>query len=411
MDVRALLFGSKLRIAVTVLAGLGLAVGGAFAAGLLGVPAVESVENRFGDVNESVTEVETDLTINNPNPIGANLGGVRIDYSVAMNDVTMATGEKRGVSIGSGTSTTNLTTDLQNDRIPAWWVSHVNGWESSDLAVDATVTSSTLGRSVSFQPANRDVDTDVLGQFNSSEAQDVDANAPLVSDPILVIEERNASWGEATSQETPIDLTFDVHNPKSAPVTISSVGYDITMNDVDVGDGETEETVTIPPGETREVAFPTTIRTQALDDWWVSHLRNHQVTNLTIDFYAEIQPPGTGEPVRVPLDGMTYEKTIETDIFGSKAESDTGDSADGGESGDETTTESDGDQTTGDGEQTTSDGETTTTEDGPSTTATTSDDDDRTTTTTTTTSSGDDDDDTTTTTEDDGLLSREPLPQ
>jgi|AntRauMinimDraft_4_1070384.scaffolds.fasta_scaffold00059_27 LEA14-like dessication related protein len=396
MDARALLFGSKLRIAVTVVAGLALAGGGAFAAGFLGVPAVESVDNRFGDVNESVSEVETDLTIDNPNPVGANLGGVRVNYSVAMNDVTMATGEKRGVSVASGTSTTNLTTDLRNDRIPAWWVSHVNSGESSDLAVDATVTSSTLGRSMSFQPANRDVDTDVLGQFNSSEDQEIDANAPLVSDPVLVIEERNASWGEATSQETPIDLTFDVHNPKASPVVVSSIGYDITMNDVDVGDGETAETVTIPGGETREVVFPTTIRTQSLDDWWVSHLRNDQVTNLTIDFYAEIQPPGSDESYRVPLNGMTYEKTIETDLFGNKGESADGDAGTGSDA--ETTTTSGDEQTTSSDDEsattttTTDDGETTTTDDGGDTTTT-----------------SDGGDDTTTTTEDDGLLAREPL--
>jgi LEA14-like dessication related protein len=267
-------------------------------------------------------------------------------------------------------------------------VSHVNRGEASDLAVDATVKASRLGRSVSFQPANRDIDTDILGQFNSSEDQEVDANAPLVSDPVLVIEERNASWGEATSQKTPIDLTFDVHNPKSSPVVVSSIGYDITMNDVDVGAGETEETVTIPPGETREVAFPTTIRTQALDDWWVSHLQNDQVTNLTIDFYAEIQPPGSEGSIRVPLDGMTYEHTIETDLFGTKNAS-TGGTDDGGS--DDQTTTSEG--------QTTSDGD--------STTTTTSDDGETSTTTTTTTT--DDGDDTTTTTEDDGLLAREPL--
>jgi LEA14-like dessication related protein len=391
MDVRALLFGSKLRIAVTVVAGLALAGGGAFAAGFLGVPAVDGVENHFGDVNESVSEVETTLTVDNPNPVGASLGGVRVNYSVAMNDVTMATGEKRGVGIGSGTSTVNLTTDLQNDRIPAWWVSHVNRGESTDLAVDATVTSSTLGQSASFQPANEAIETDILGQFNSSEDQDVDANAPVVSDPVLIIEERNASWGQATSQETPIDLTFDVYNPKSEPVVISSVGYNITMNEVDVGDGETEETVTIPPGETREVAFPTTIQTQTLDDWWVTHLQNDQVTNLTIDFYADIQPPGSGESIRVPLDGATYEKTIETDVFGTKDDAPSGD-----ESGNETTT-----TTTSESNQTTTSGEddTTTTSDGDDTTTTTSDGGD----TTTTTSDGGNE----TTTTDDGVLARE----
>jgi len=388
-DVRALLFGSKLRAAATVLFGLAVVGGGAFAAGVLGVPAVVDVDNEFGDVNESVTEVETALTVHNPNPVGARLGGVRVNYSVAMNDVTVAGGEKRGVGVGAGNSTVNLTTALRNDRIPAWWVTHVNGGESSRLAVDATVTSSTLGRSVSFRPASRAVDTDVLGQFNSSEDRDVDADAPLVSDPVLVLEERNASWGEATSEATPIDLTFRVHNPKVQPVVVSSVGYDITMNDVDVGDGETEETVTIPGGGTREVSFPTTIRTQALDDWWVSHLENDQVTDLTIDFHAELQPPGTDESVRVPLDGLAYEKTIETDIFGSD-----GESADGSDDTEATTT------TTTTAATTT----TTTASNGDAGDSTTASEATTTTTTSDTTTTGDGGNETTTTEEDDDLL-------
>ena len=390
MDVRALLLGSKLRIAATVLLGLAVAGGGAFAAGFLGVPAVADVDNEFGGVNESVTEVETALTVNNPNPVGVNLGGVKVNYSVALNDVTVASGEKRGVGVGAGNSTVNLTTDLQNSQIPAWWVTHVNGGESSQLLVDATVTSGTLGQSVSFQPASRAIDTDVLGQFNSSADQDVDANAPLVSDPVLVVEQRNASWGEATTRETPIDLTFRVRNPKTQPVTISSVGYDITMNDIDVGDGETEDTVTIPGGETRMVSFPTTIRTQALDDWWVSHLQNDQVTGLVIDFYAEVAVPGTEESVRVPLDALTYEKTIETDIFGNENRSteDTGDTETATTAG---TTSSEG-----------NDESTTTTAPEETTTATTTS-----TTATATTTTSDGGNETTTTTDDDGLLSYE----
>lgn len=392
MDARTLLLGSKLRVAATVLLGLVVVGGGAFAAGFFGVPAVASVDNEFGGVNESVTQVETALTVNNPNPVGVSLGGVRVNYSVALNDVTVADGEKRGVGVGAGNSTVNLTTDLRNSRIPAWWVTHVNGGESSKLLVDATVTSSTLGRSVSFQPANRAIDTDILGQFNTSEARDVDANAPLVSDPVLVVEQRNASWGEATSRETPIDLTFRVHNPKAQPVAISSVGYDITMNDVDVGDGDTEDTVTIPGGETRTVSFPTTIRTQALDDWWVSHLRNDQVTNLTIDFYAEVALPGTDESVRVPLDALTYEQTIETDFFGNEDRST--------EATDETETATTTTTTATTSSEDGSDSTTATTQRATATTTTTP-----TTTTTTTTTTSDGGNETTTTTTDDGLLS------
>jgi len=375
MDVRALLFGSKLRIAATVFVGLGLAVGGAFLAGILGVPSVERVDNQFGSVNDTDTEIRTDLVVNNPNPIGVRLGSMSVNYSVSMNDVRVATGEKNGVGIGTGNSTVELTTYLQNERIPDWWVTHVRNDEQTDMTIDATVKPGILGQSATFQPASRSIETDLIGQFNSSERRPVNADMALVEDPVLVVRQTNASWGEVTESETPIDLEFGIYNPKSTPVVVSNIGYNITMNDVQVGAGETEETETIPGKTYRVVETPTAIQNENLDEWWVSHVQNNQVTELRIDFYAEVQPPGSEETVRVALDDMTYTKTIETDLFGTKdASTDTGSDTDS-ESSDDT-----------------SDDSTTTSNDDSTTTTTESDD---------TTQSGDDG-----TTSDDGVLDR-----
>lgn len=318
MDVRALLFGSKIRIAVTVIAGLVLAVGGAFLAGFLGVPSVERVDNQFGTVNETDTEIRTGLQVHNPNPVGLGLGSMTVNYTVGMNDVQVAAGEKNGVGIGPGNSTVNLTTYLQNQRIPDWWVTHIRNDEHTDVTIDATVKPGILGQSASFQPVSRSITTDLIGQFDSSEERPVNMNEPFVEDPVLVIEETRASWGEVTSSETPIDVEFDVYNPKTTPMAVSSIGYNITMNDVQVGSGETGETVTIPGETARVVETPTAIQNDRLDDWWVSHVQNDQVTELRIEFYAEVQPPGSGETVRVPLDDLAYTRTIETDLFGTK---------------------------------------------------------------------------------------------
>ncbi|AHG03588.1 membrane protein [Halobacterium sp. DL1] len=380
MDARALLFGSKIRIAVTVLFGLSLTLGGAFLAGVVGVPSVEGIDNRFGAVNETDTAIETDLVVNNPNPVGVRLGNMNVNYTVTMNDVAMAQGTKRGVGIGTGNSTLNLTTYLQNERIPDWWVSHIRNGEHTDLDVTATVTSGTLGRSATFQPASKSIDTDLVGGFNSSEDRPVNANMALVEDPVLVIRQTNASWGTVTEGETPIQIQFGVYNPKASPVAISNVGYDITMNDVQMGSGETQETETIPGKTYRVVETRTVIDNEQLDEWWVSHIENNQTTELRIDFYAEIKPPGTDQTFRAELDDLTHTQTIETDFFGTK-----------GASGNATddSNDSDGETTT----TTTSDDQTTTT-----TTTTTSEE------TTTTTA-----EENTTTTEDDGILALDPV--
>jgi hypothetical protein len=178
-------------------------------------------------------------------------------------------------------------------------------------------------------------------------------------------------------------MRFTVYNAKALPMAVTEIGYAITMNDVAVGNGSSETGYVIEGRSTETIETTTAIRNGKLDEWWVSHLENDQVTELRIDFYAELELGG--ETVRVPLDELTYRKTIETDLFGSKADSGgaaSGDetTADGGSNSDSaaTTDAATADGTTTETETTASEGATTadetTTDDGTSGETTTTDD-------------------------------------
>ncbi|MFC4450389.1 LEA type 2 family protein [Halorussus aquaticus] len=393
------LLGSKLRVLLTLLLTVGVVVGGGLTLGVLGTPSVTSTQNSFGNVTDETTEIRTELVVENPNPVGVNLGGVSVSYDVRMNDVAMATGTKNGLSFDSGNNTVEFSTQMDNDEIPTWWASHVRNGERTTLRVDASVRSNTLGRTVQAPPVKRQISTDVISQFNSSESRPIDANQPLVSDPVGYVNETSGRWGEVTKSETPIDMRFTVYNAKRLPMAVTELGYTINMNNVTVGNGSSQTGHLIEGRTTETIETRTAIRNQRLDEWWVSHLENEQVTHLRIDFYAKIELGG--ETVRVPLDGMTYTETIETDIFGTKGESDDASdaseaTADGEETGSNETTgdeSTDTTATTGDGTATTPDGGTVTTADE---TTTDSDGD------VTSTSDGE------TTTTDDGLLARNP---
>jgi LEA14-like dessication related protein len=383
------LLGSKLRILLTLTLALGVAVGGGLSLGVLGAPSVAGVQNSFGTVTDETTEIRTDLVVENPNPIGVSLGSVSVSYDVTMNDVAMANGSKDGVSVGTGNSTVEFVSEMRNDRIPAWWVSHIRNDEETTLRVDASVQSGTLGRTFEAPPVERTISTDLISQFNSSETRPVNASQPLVSDPVAYVNETSAQWGAVTDARTPIDMRFEIYNPKTTPLTITEIGYTITMNNITVGNGTSQSEHVIEGHSSETIETRTAIRNEKLDQWWVSHLQNGQITDLRIDFYAKMEVGG--ETFRVPLDEMTYTKTIETDIFGNK-DSDAGNSDDSRQ----TTT---GNETTEDGgandseETTASDGS-----DGSDETATTADGE-------TTTESGDDG-----TTTDDGLLDLAALP-
>jgi LEA14-like dessication related protein len=282
----------------------------------LSQPSVAGVDNRFGAVNETTTTIESDLQVRNPNPVGATLGGLTVDYAIDMNGIRMATGTKGGLSLPQGQSSVPMTTRLANERIPTWWVSHVRNDERTTLAVNADVHSSTLGASFGAPQVTRDIETDIISAFNSTEDRPVGSSP--TGGPLLVIRETSAEWGEVSAAETNTDMRFVVYNPNAYAIPVSELSYRATMNGIEMGNGTTEDQGVIPPGETRTIEATTTLNNDNIDEWWVSHLQNDQVTDLRIDFSARFELPT--ETVEVPLDPLTYTRTIETDIFDNKAE-------------------------------------------------------------------------------------------
>ena len=359
-------------------------VGGSVVLGLLGAPTVESVDNRFTGVSTNTTTVETGLTVSNPNPDGIRVGETAVDYTVLLNDVPIATGARDGLGLDRGNTTLVFRTAMRNRLIPEWWVSHVRNDETTDVTIDANVTTSLAGgRSVSLSQ-DRTVETDIIGQFNSAETRPVNASSPVVSDPALYINETRGSWDRAnvTDARTPLDIEFDVYNPKPYPYAVSRIGYTVAMNDITVGEGATERGYVIGPGETQTVGVDTAIRNEHIDEWWVSHLERNQVTDLRIDFYLVVE--AAGERFTVNLDSIDYRRTIETDIFDNKAAYPTGQDDRNGDDGAGTSTptptagdddstetatsESDGDSTGGmlsDGETATEETDTDTPTDEP----------------------------------------------
>lgn len=379
MGLKSVLTG-KVGIAIAGVVVLLAALGGAFALGVVGAPSVQSIDNRFSGVNETTTTIGTDLTVNNPNPVGVNLGGVDVEYTILLNDIEMANGSKEGIAVEKGNTTLNLTTYMANERIPAWWVSHISNDEHTDLRIEASVSSATLGRTFEAPPVTRDIDTNIIGAFNADydPAQELNANRePAVQDPVLYLNSTSGSWAEITQEETTVDMAFTVYNPKSYPISVSEVGYDISMNNVSVGEGQTSQSYTLPPGETTTIETTTVIDNTKLDEWWVSHLERGQVTTVAIDIYMrfDLSAVGAGS-VRIPFDTVT--QTVETDFFGNK-DGGAGGSGDGSDGGDTTTASDDGSSTTTTSETTTS-SETTTTEETTTSETTTSSDDNETTT-------------------------------
>lgn len=92
-----------------------LLLGGALAVGgVIGTPSVDDVDNTFGEVTDEQTVIETDLIVNNPNPVGIGLDSATVDYVVGMNDIDMANGSVDEVEIERGKTAIPATSNLEN---------------------------------------------------------------------------------------------------------------------------------------------------------------------------------------------------------------------------------------------------------------------------------------------------------
>jgi LEA14-like dessication related protein len=290
-------------------------VAGAFAFDLVGQPTVVSSESRFAEVGPATTTIRTDIVIANPNPIGLNRGDATVSHTVRMNDVAVAAGTDRGLSLPPGRSTREITTRLNNSKIPRWWVSHVRNGERTQVTVRTQVSG--LFGEPTVVPRRETIETDLLAAFNSTETRPVNADVPFRSGPVLYVNRTNASWGTVSETETPIDATLGVYNPLPVPVPITELGYTIRMNGVRVGNGTTDRTYILDSGRVTDVGTNATVDATRLDEWWVTHLRRNQSTTVTVDFSLRVDLPVVGN-IRLPLDGVGYTTEFETDLLGTK---------------------------------------------------------------------------------------------
>lgn len=270
-------------------------------------PTVQSVENEFGAVSEESATIHTRVVVTNPND--RTISGATIRYTVEMNGIEMATGERSGVTLEPGRNVLELTTQLDNGKIPGWWVTHVERNETTTLSTTARASFANLPFSVSLPAQEQTIETSFIASLQNDTAQEV----TLAGEPLLEISEQRADWGEATAERTPAEFRTTLTNRHDRPIRMDGIAYTVRMNDVVVGSG-TDEGFVLEPGETREVTIEAGIESQRMQQWWVSHLQGNQTTRLEVDVAGVVEQEG--EEYRVPLAALGSRAVFRTDLLG-----------------------------------------------------------------------------------------------
>ncbi|ELZ22977.1 LEA type 2 family protein [Natrinema limicola] len=282
----------------------------------VGRPQVESVDNGWGTVTADRTEVETQLTVDNALLLRVGGPAADISYTVSMNDIEVATGEKNRINLDGDETTVAVSTWLDNDEIPEWWASHVNRNETTTVRVEPDVVVNYAGIRLPATEWTRTqtVHTNLLEPLETNESQ----RLQVAGQTLLAVNETNAQWGTATATRTPIDASATVTNPTPLPVPITELRYTVRLNGIVVGQGIAGQQTVLRPNSTRTLEATAMVNNSKLDEWWVTHLRNDERSTLTVDFTATLAYGGVQRTV--PLEFLSYEQPFETDLLGQKNE-------------------------------------------------------------------------------------------
>lgn len=303
---------TKIAAAVGGLVVLAAAGGGAalyFTGGDLSFeqPVVESVQTEFGNVTEESTDVETEVVVTNPNNQSFP-GAASLDYRIYMNSVRVSDGSEGGIGLKPGRNVVNFTAQLDNGKIPAWWVTHVNNDERTVVSTQARVGVAGLG--ASLPPQNRSIETDLLGAFTN----DSSSTVAIADREIMTVSNQRAEWGAADAEETPIAFSVDLSNVHDRDVRLDGTEYRIVMNNVTVGEGRTNDSIVLEPGEAETFTANAALDSPKMEQWWVTHLRDDQTTRLRVEVFGLVRDDG--ELKRVPLNVFDRRIRIETDFLG-----------------------------------------------------------------------------------------------
>lgn len=321
---------------------IGVAIGGALSTGVIQQPTAGLEDyGDWGEVTDERTEVVTTLWVKNPNTVGVTLGDdMRASYGLYLNGVNVATGEKEGISIQSGNNSIPVSTYIQNENIPPWWVAYVQSNETIHLRAESSahVDAGPLSTSVDL-PTQRQTllqnskpVINALSQAAASAEGNYTKSVSVEEGPVenqatvgYEVQRGWATWGDVDTDSTTVHFHFRVHNPSrtvAVPAVPDGLGVSVDMNDVRLLRAQGEEfspvnvdrDAVIRPGETREVVFEVRMNNTLVDEWFRSHVRNGERTRIEtqLQFVYDVQ----GSTFRVPEEGgLTYTCDLQTAIL------------------------------------------------------------------------------------------------
>ncbi|MFB6136878.1 MAG: LEA type 2 family protein [Halobacteriaceae archaeon] len=276
---------------------------------------VAPLDARWGTATRNVTplHVETTLESVHERPVTFE----RIEYHVSMNGVAVANGSTGRIVVSPGErQPLALDVTLDNDRLAAWWPTHVARGERTNLSVEAVGVTTVDGEptEVPLAPLTRHVrfETDLLGGTASSIEPLPSPPGPGVAVPRLV--DTAVAWSTVDEDTTRLAAEATITNPGDGDGPLADLlrldaGFWVRANGVPLANVSVEDRP-VPPG-TSTLAVGEPVPGDAIERWWVTHVNRGERTRRV----AHERVVADLGLTRIGLRNRTTTRTVETDAL------------------------------------------------------------------------------------------------
>ncbi len=254
----------------------------------VGKPEIKKITYEWGKVNESTTQIIVKVDVYNPNPFPIPLKDVVL--TLYMNGIEMGKGHAIKAEIPAHSeSTLVIAIDLDNYKIPEWWVSHIRNGEKTVMTVKGYLLFDLklfeFKYPISF---TNEIETNILSAISTKKPERISIDG-LTS---VVLKSIESHWGNVNDRWTEVVSIADVYNPNPYPIPVISFDYTITMNGILVGKGSEDLNTVIPPKSDAKLTLITKIDNDKLSEWWVSHIRNGERSVVVIEIKPKVKIAG-----------------------------------------------------------------------------------------------------------------------
>jgi len=243
-----------------------------------------TVSNSWGKVSLDTTTVNTKIVINDPN---FYLVPLKVLCDIYLNDIKVVSGLGEDLKItkcASG-SLVRFTTEIKNEDIIRWWVSHIKNGERTRVKIEGKLIIS-LDKVDIVYPFVQESEfkTNILQGLNKR-------NLATIRPLNFRIQALESRWGNITLSTTEIKHKLTIKNIGiflGQPIT--DIDYILTFNNIQMAKGRIKMPLLILPGQKRSAKFSLRISNRNIIKWWVSHIQNGEMTKYCFSYRFWVKP-------------------------------------------------------------------------------------------------------------------------